>query len=90
MPQSRHRKLAAVLAADLVGYSRLMEADEVGTLEALQDCRRHYWLPTIERHGGRLVDTAGDSMLVEFASTVAFAQYIGARADAGGIEELNS
>ena len=65
------RKLVAILAADLVGYSRLMEADETGTLAAMKAHRRDLWTPLTERYGGRVVDTAGDSVLVEFASAVA-------------------
>jgi adenylate cyclase len=65
------RKLAAILAADVVGYSRLMEEDEAGTLAALKAHRRDLWTPMIEKYGGRVVGTAGDSILVEFASAVA-------------------
>jgi TolB-like protein/cytochrome c-type biogenesis protein CcmH/NrfG len=68
---SVERKLAAILAADVVGYSRLMEADEAGTLEAMKAHRRELWTPLTEKHGGRIVGTAGDSLLVEFASAVA-------------------
>jgi class 3 adenylate cyclase len=62
------RRLAAVLAADMVGYSRLMGADELGTLEALRAIRREIVDPAIASHKGRLVKTTGDGMLVEFAS----------------------
>ena len=65
------RRLSAILAADVVGYSRLMEADETGTLAALKSHRRELWTPMMAQHGGRLVGTAGDSLLVEFASAVA-------------------
>ncbi|MCG2645802.1 MULTISPECIES: adenylate/guanylate cyclase domain-containing protein [Bradyrhizobium] len=64
------RRLAAVLAADVAGYSRLMGADEMGTLAALKACRREIVDPAIARHGGRIVKTTGDGMLVEFASVV--------------------
>ncbi len=64
------RRLAAVLAADMVGYSRLMEADEAGTLERQRDHRSAAIDPTIATHGGRIVKTTGDGMLVEFASVV--------------------
>jgi TolB-like protein/class 3 adenylate cyclase len=64
------RRLAAVLAADVAGYSRLMGADEVGTLEALKNCRREIVDPAIAEHMGRIVKTTGDGMLVEFASAV--------------------
>jgi len=64
------RRLAAILAADIVGYSRLMGADEVGTLAALKTHRREIVDPTIATHHGRIVKTTGDGMLVEFASAV--------------------
>ena len=64
------RRLAAVLAADLAGYSRLMGEDELGTLEALKAHRREVVDPTIAAHKGRIVKTTGDGMLVEFASAV--------------------
>jgi TolB-like protein/Tfp pilus assembly protein PilF len=64
------RRLAAVLAADVAGYSRLMGADEVGTLAALKTLRRDIVDPTITSHKGRIVKTTGDGMLVEFASAV--------------------
>lgn len=64
------RRLAAVLAADVVGYSRLMGVDEVGTLRALKDCRKDLIDPEIAARGGRIVKTTGDGMLVEFASAV--------------------
>ena len=64
------RRLAAVLAADVAGYSRLMGADEVGTLAALKAHRREIVDPEIAAHNGRIVKTTGDGMLVEFASAV--------------------
>src|SRR3954451_3035408 len=64
------RRLAAILAADIVGYSRLMGADEVGTLSALKAVRREIVDPAIAAHKGRIVKTTGDGMLVEFASAV--------------------
>jgi class 3 adenylate cyclase len=64
------RRLAAVLSADVAGYSRLMGADEVGTLEALKAHRRELVDPAIAEHKGRIVKTTGDGMLVEFASVV--------------------
>ena len=64
------RRLAAILAADVVGYSRLMQADEVGTLEALKAHRRERIDPAIAAHHGRIVKTTGDGALVEFASVV--------------------
>jgi len=64
------RRLAAILAADIAGYSRLMGADEVGTLQALKAHRREVVDPTIARFNGRIVKTTGDGMLVEFASVL--------------------
>jgi adenylate cyclase len=64
------RRLAAILAADVAGYSRLMSADEVGTLAALKAVRREIIDPVIAEHNGRIVKTTGDGMLVEFASAV--------------------
>jgi TolB-like protein/class 3 adenylate cyclase len=62
--------LAAILAADVAGYSRLMGLDEVGTLAALKILRREIVDPAIAEHNGRTVKTTGDGMLVEFASAV--------------------
>jgi TolB-like protein/class 3 adenylate cyclase len=64
------RRLAAVLAADVAGYSRLMGADEEGTLARLKAVRNDLVDPTIARHRGRIVKTTGDGILVEFASAV--------------------
>jgi adenylate cyclase len=64
------RRLAAILVADVAGYSRLMGADEVGTLRALQAHRGELVDPAIAEHHGRIVKTTGDGMLVEFASVV--------------------
>ncbi|CAN5187399.1 adenylate/guanylate cyclase domain-containing protein [soil metagenome] len=64
------RKLAAILAADLAGYSRLMGADEEGTLARLTTHRREVFDPAIARHRGRIVKTTGDGLLAEFASVV--------------------
>jgi len=64
------RRLAAVMAADAAGYSRLMGADEVGTLEALRSVRREIVDPAIANHNGRIVKTTGDGLLAEFASAV--------------------
>ena len=65
------RKLTAILAADVVGYSGLMEADETGTLERLKANRGRIFDPAVAEHGGRLVKLMGDGALVEFASAVA-------------------
>jgi len=67
---SQTRRLAAILAADVAGYSRLMGADEEGTLERLKALRRELVDPTIAKHKGRIVNTTGDGLLVEFASIV--------------------
>ncbi len=64
------RRLAAILAADVAGYSRLMGANEVGTLQALKAHRSELIDPAIAAHHGRIVKTTGDGMLVEFASVI--------------------
>ena len=64
------RKLAAILAADVVGYSRLMGRDESGTLARLREHRKERLEPALARYGGRLVKLTGDGALVEFASAV--------------------
>ena len=64
------RRLAAILAADVVGYSRLMSDDEEGTLAALNRHRREEFNPLVDHHGGRIVKLMGDGTLVEFASVV--------------------
>ncbi|HLZ66183.1 MAG TPA: adenylate/guanylate cyclase domain-containing protein [Aliidongia sp.] len=64
------RRLAAILAADVVGYSRLMGADEAGTARALRGHREALW-PIVTAHGGRIVKTIGDGVLLEFPSIVA-------------------
>ncbi len=69
-----HRRLAAILAADVVGFSRLMERDEVGTLRSLKATLRDTLFPKISAHGGRVVKEMGDGLLVEFQSVVDAAQ----------------
>jgi adenylate cyclase len=64
------RRLAAILAADVVGYSRLLGIDEAGTLAALEDRRANVLEPLLERHRGRVVKLMGDGVLAEFASAV--------------------
>ena len=64
------RRLTAILAADVAGYSRLMAADEEGTLSALKTLRRDVTDPKIKEHRGRIVNTTGDGLLSEFASVV--------------------
>src|SRR5215213_1752944 len=71
MPLAREqRKLAAVIAADVVGYSRLMGRDESGTLARLRKNRSELLEPVLTKYGGRLVKLTGDGALVEFASAV--------------------
>jgi len=64
------RRLAAILAADVAGYSRLVGIDEEGTLARLRGLRRELIDPEIEAHNGRIVKTTGDGILIEFASVV--------------------
>src|SRR6266581_3435600 len=64
------RRLAAILAADVVGYSRLMQLDEAGTLVALKSRRSEILQPTVSKHHGRIVKLMGDGVLIEFASAV--------------------
>src|ERR1700747_2861513 len=64
------RRLTAILAADVVGYSRLMGANETGTLSALDTLQTDFVNPKISEHQGRIVKQAGDGMLVEFPSVV--------------------
>ena len=68
--KSVQRRLAAILAADVVGYSRLMSVDEIGTLTTLKGHRRDLIDPAIAGHHGRIVKTTGDGALIEFASVV--------------------
>ena len=64
------RRLAAILAADVVGYTRLMGVDEAGTLRRLTELRQEVLEPLISDHHGRVVKLMGDGLLVEFASVV--------------------
>src|SRR5262249_49576450 len=64
------RRLAAILAADVVGYSRLMEQDEAGTLAALKQRRKEVLEPLVAKHHGRIFKVTGDGVLVEFGSAV--------------------
>jgi adenylate cyclase len=68
--QHVERRLAAVLAADVVGYSRLMAGDEEGTLARLNVLRRQFLEPTIAEHRGRIVKRTGDGLLIEFGSAI--------------------
>ena len=63
------RRLAAILAADIAGYSRLMHADEAATVRDLK-AHQSVILPLIGRHGGRIIDTAGDGIMAEFPSVI--------------------
>ena len=67
-PEPARRKLIAVMYADMVGYSRLIGLDDAGTLERLRALRRNLIDPAIEEHGGRIVQTGGNSLLVVFDS----------------------
>ena len=73
---SQTRRLAAILAADIAGYSRLMGVDEVGTAQAL---REHHSAadPLIAQHGGRIVKTTGHGVLIEFGSVAIMGQLFG-------------
>ncbi len=70
MSEGIQRKLAAIVAADIAGYSRLVDDDEEGTLRALRAHRQDFIDPLVEQHGGRIANTAGDSLLLEFFSAV--------------------
>ncbi|MGH7936550.1 MAG: adenylate/guanylate cyclase domain-containing protein, partial [Chthoniobacterales bacterium] len=65
------RKLTAILSADVVGYSGLMEADETGTLERLKTNRSAIFDPHVTAHGGRVFKLMGDGALAEFSSVIA-------------------
>ena len=69
-PERQERRLAAIFAADMVGYSRLMEADERGTIARQKAHRAELIDPAIAEHHGRIAKPMGDGMLVEFASVV--------------------
>ena len=70
MSEGTQRRLAAIVSADVVGYSRLMGVDETGTLAALRAHRAELIDPLIAKHGGRIVKTMGDGLLLEFPSVV--------------------
>jgi len=69
------RRLTTIVAADIVGFSRLVDADEEGTLAAQRVLRVEFLDPLIARHGGRIANTAGDSLLIEFPSAVQAVRY---------------
>ena len=77
--QNIDRRLAAILSADVVGYSRLMGIDETGTLGALRAHRAELIDSTIAEHNGRIVKLMGDGLLVEFASAIAIQHGMAAR-----------
>ena len=81
LPIRVERRLAAILAVDVAGYSRLMGEDEEGTLAALRAVRRELGDPKIAEHSGRIVKTTGDGLLVEFASVVDAVRCAGAGRD---------
>ena len=64
------RRLAAILSADVVGYSKMMGADEAGTLSRLKSLRAEFFHPMVDKFGGRIVKTTGDGTLIEFPSAV--------------------
>src|SRR5215472_4205623 len=68
--QPPQRRLAALLAADVVGYGRMMQADEAGTLATLKSRRTEILQPLVSKHHGRIIKVMGDGVLVEFASAV--------------------
>ena len=76
MSEGTQRRLAAIASADVVGYARLMGVDEVGTLAALRAHRAELIDPLIAEHGGRIVKTMGDGLLLEFPSVVAAVQCV--------------
>ncbi len=65
------RRLATILAAEIVGYSRMMREDEAGTLAQLKTLRKELLDPKVEEYGGRIVKTTGDGVFVEFPIAVA-------------------
>ena len=74
-PGDRERRLATIMAADIVGYSRLMDADEEGTYSALRAARSEVIDPKIEGYGGRIVKHLGDGFLAEFPTVMAAIQF---------------
>ena len=68
------RRLAAILAADIVGYSRMMDADEAGTIGIVKALREDILEPRVRAHGGRVFKTMGDGFLIEFPSAVGATQ----------------
>jgi adenylate cyclase len=86
--QRERRRLAAIVAADIAGYSRLVSGDEEGALRALRSHRRDLIDPMVEDYGGRIANTAGDSLLLEFSSAVDAVRF--AQAMQRNMDERNS
>jgi adenylate cyclase len=76
MPEERmQRRLAAIVATDVVGYSRMMGRDEAGTLARLKVLRAEFLHPKVTEYGGRIVKTTGDGTLIEFPSATDAVSY---------------
>ena len=88
MSEGTKRRLAAIVSADVVGYSRLMGADEAGTLDRLKAHRAELIDDLVDKHGGRIVKTTGDGLLLEFSSVVAAVECAAAVQD--GLVERNA
>src|SRR4029079_4678980 len=86
---SEHRRLAAILVADVVGYSKLVGSDEAGTLAQLEALRTKIIEPHIAKHAGRLFKAVGDGFLIEFASAVQAVSCAKAIQDANGRRHLS-
>lgn len=84
------RRLAAILFADVVGYSRMMAADEAGALAALNRHRAEEFDPAVAQHNGRIVKLMGDGTLVEFASVVDAVSWRLGHPEGGGGRALRS
>ena len=90
MTERTQRRLAAIVSADVVGYSRLMGLDEAGTLQRLNALRSEHSDPLIAKHGGRIVKTTGDDMLLEFPSVVAAVECCGAVQEGLALRNANA
>src|SRR2546427_6899117 len=87
LPQVQ-RRLAAIMVADVVGYSRLVEVDEAGTLAAIKDLRQAVLEPVLTAHRGRLIKLMGDGLIAEFWSVVgAVASAAAVQAQVAGMQE---
>src|SRR5882757_5598953 len=85
---TEHRRLAAILVADVVGYSKLVGSDEAGTLAQLEALRTQIIEPQIAKHAGRLFKSVGDGFLIEFASAVQAVSCAKAIQEANGLGHL--